>query len=653
MKKGDLRFLNFLSLVTYPAGKRCLFIALDGALVIIYSATKDQFCQDVRTNMIDTKLYDLTLQKVGRRTPEAEIRSWKNSLQYMNNILTDPEIPNDSYVGIEFKIPGSNNRIDFIISGQDHSRRDSAVIIELKQWSDAERTEKDAVVKVSFGSFPQEVTHPSYQAWSYVNHLQDYNSAVQENNIQLIPCAYLHNCKESKDLTDQFYSTYIEKSPLFLQYDVEKLGSFIKKYVKYGDSKDILYTIDNGKVRPSKSLADQLSSMLAGNQEFTLIDDQKVVYETAIQLAKISSARNKNVLIVEGGPGSGKSVVAINLLSKFTELGKTSQYVTKNAAPRAVFERKLTGQFTKTRISNLFKGSGAYTKSDRNDFDTLIIDEAHRLNEKSGLYGNEGINQVFEVIKSSTFSVFFIDESQRVTFKDIGTKEEIEKWAKKENAPVTYMSLKSQFRCNGSDGYIAWLDNALQVRETANTDFSDFDYEFKVYDDPKNMHEEIIKKNKVSNKSRIVAGYCWEWPSKKNKSAFDIQIEDFKVKWNLSEHGSAWIIHEDSVAEAGCIHTCQGLELDYVGVIIGPDLIVRDGKVVTDGLKRAKTDQSIKGFKTLLKTNPEKALSDVDLVIKNTYRTLMTRGMKGCYIYCTDKETRDYFKERLRKYEAA
>lgn len=621
--------------------------------MIIYSATKDNFCKDTRLNLIETKLYDLILQKQGRRTPEAEVRSWKHSLQYMNNILSDPDIPDDSYVGIEFKIPGSSNRIDFIITGQNEEKRNSAVIVELKQWSDTQMTDKDAVVKVAFGAGLQEVTHPSYQAWSYANHLNDYNSAVQDNDIQLVPCAYLHNCKESKNLTHDFYSSHIERAPLFMQYDVEKLASFIKKHVKYGDSKDLLYIIDNGKIRPSKNLAEQLSSMLKGNQEFTLIDDQKIIFETAVNLAKKSSAKNKNVLIVEGGPGSGKSVVAINLLAKFTEIEKTTQYVTKNAAPRAVFEQKLSGKFTKSRISNLFKGSGSYYEADKNDFDTLIVDEAHRLNEKSGLFSNLGTNQVYELIRAATFSVFFIDEGQRVTFKDIGSKKEIEKWAKKEKANITYLSLKSQFRCNGSDGYMFWLDDVLQVKETANQDFSDFDYEFKVFDNPKKMHDEIIKKNKLSNKSRIVAGYCWEWPSKKSKKAFDIEIEDFKVRWNLSEHGSAWIVHPESASEAGCIHTCQGLELDYVGVIIGPDLVIRDGRVVTNGLMRAKSDQSIKGFKGLLKKNKEKALRDVDMIIKNTYRTLMTRGMKGCYIYCTDKETRDYFKVKLRKNAAA
>ncbi len=621
--------------------------------MIVYSATKKEFCAHVRANQIDKILFEETLQKMGRKTGESEVRSWRNSLQYMNNVLFDSDIPEDSLVALEYKIPGTSNRIDFIITGKNDDNKDSAVIVELKQWSSAEKTDKDAVVKVSYGNSQLEVVHPSYQAWSYAAHLEDFNTAVQDNNIQLKPCAYLHNCTDNSILSDDFYQTHIDRAPIFFQDDVQKLADFIKKYVKHGDKDGILYKIDNGKVRPSKSLADQLSSMIQGNEEFILIDDQKLVFETAVNLSKASSAKSKNVLIVEGGPGSGKSVVAINLLVKFTELGKTTQYVTKNSAPRAVFEQKLSGHFRKSRISNMFKGSGSYTESDRNDFDTLIIDEAHRMNEKSGMYGNLGENQVLEVIRGSTFSVFFIDENQRVTFKDIGTKEEIRKWASKEKAQVTELKLNSQFRCNGSDGYLAWLDNVLHIKETANESLSDINYEFRVFDDPSELRDEIMAKNNHNNKSRIVAGYCWKWPSKKDPKPFDIEIGIFKMKWNLVSHGSAWIIHPESVSEAGCIHTCQGLELDYVGVIIGDDFIVRDGIVITDGTKRASSDQSIKGFKTMLRNNKDKALKDVDLIIKNTYRTLMTRGMKGCYIYCTDKETREYFKERLALYETA
>ena len=157
----------------------------------------------------------------------------------------------------------------------------------------------------------------------------------------------------------------------------------------------------------------------------------------------------------------------------------------------------------------------------------------------------------------------------------------------------------------------------------------------------------IMDKNRSNNKSRLVAGYCWKWVSKKDPRIKDIVIGDYEATWNLDKHGQAWIVHPDSVSEVGCIHTCQGLELDYVGVIIGPDLIVRNGKVVTDASKRASTDQSLKGLKAILKNNPDKAMLIADSIIKNTYRTLMTRGMKGCYVYSTDPETQEYFKNKL------
>lgn len=160
------------------------------------------------------------------------------------------------------------------------------------------------------------------------------------------------------------------------------------------------------------------------------------------------------------------------------------------------------------------------------------------------------------------------------------------------------------------------------------------------------MDAEIRKLNKGRNKSRLVAGYCWDWLSNKDKKAVDIVLDEGKYKrqWNFSDGGGPWIIAEESVSEIGCIHTCQGLELEYVGVIIGPDFVIRDGKVVTDFNARSSKDSSLKGIKGLAKKNPPEANRIADEIIKNTYRTLMTRGMKGCFLYCTDIETREYFK---------
>jgi DUF2075 family protein len=389
--------------------------------------------------------------------------------------------------------------------------------------------------------------------------------------------------------------------------------------------------------------------MLKGNEEFVMIDEQKLVFEKAMALTERAQQGRKQVFIVQGGPGTGKSVVAVNLLVRANARRFLSMYVTKNAAPRAVYEEQLTGAFRKTAINNLFKGSGAFKDAKENAFALLIVDEAHRLNEKSGLYGNEGVNQVMEVIRSAKTTVFFLDEEQKVTLKDIGSREEIERWARELDADIHYGELASQFRCNGSDGYLAWLDNTLQIRTTANDRLSSNEFDFRVFDSPSDLRDHIYALNRTNNKARMVAGYCWDWVSQKNPLMPDISFPgtDFHAQWNLKQDGSLWIMAEKSVEQVGCIHTCQGLEVDHIGVIVGPDLIVRDGKVITDGITRSSKDGSVKGFRGLHKKDPTAAQKLVEPIIKNTYRTLMTRGMKSCSVYCTDEETKCYLMSSL------
>lgn len=616
--------------------------------MIVYAATKSEFVLDVRHNRIEEAIYAAYRRNLGRTTSKSEIDSWRNSMMYMCNILLDQDIPNDAGVAIEYKIPQTSKRIDFILTGKDQQNRNTVIIIELKQWAEAGLTAKDAMVTTFLGNVEREVLHPSYQAWTYAALLEDFNEAVQEQDIIIQPCAYLHNMASDRVIKNTFYADHLNKAPVFIKSDTRKLAEFIKQFVKCGDAGKIMYEIDHGKIKPSKNLADKLLSLLQGNQEFLMVDDQKFVFETALDLAKKSTVKDKHVFIVEGGPGTGKSVVAVNLLVQFTNMRLVARYVTKNAAPRAVYESKLTGSYTKSQIANLFGGSGAFTDCERNIFDALIVDEAHRLNEKSGMFQNMGENQIKEIIHASKFSLFFIDDDQQVTFRDIGEKREIERWAKELGATVHSSELPSQFRCNGSDGYLAWIDNVLGIKETANDALENLDYDFRVFDSPTELREAIFKKNRINNKARLVAGYCWDWVSKKgsSSSAMDIVISehDFAMKWNLASDGNLWILRPEAVSEVGCIHTCQGLEVDYVGVIIGPDLVVRGGEMLTNAEARAKTDQSLKGYKKLLKVNDAVAKKKAQTIIKNTYRTLMTRGVKSCYVFCTDHETNEYFK---------
>lgn len=619
--------------------------------MIIYQSTKQGFLEDASSGIEDI-VRECVRKKlnIDVKPGSSEYDSWRNSLgNAMHHVLNTEKIPDDSGVAIEYSIPRSKNRIDFLITGEDERGRERVVIIELKQWTDIQVTDKDAIVLTRFKQGPSEELHPSYQAWSYSTLLYGFNATVYEEGIGLEPCAYLHNHVDNDVITNTFYDDYLKKAPPFFKGDKEKLQDFIAQYVRYGEKKNTLYRIDQGEVRPSKNLADSLVSMMKGNQEFIMIDDQKVVYETALSLSKKSSKTNKNVLIVEGGPGTGKSIVAINLLVAITKLGLNTQYVTKNSAPRAVFEAKLTGTLKKTQISNMFTGSGSYVKCASNAFDALIVDEAHRLNEKSGMMKNVGENQIKEIIGAAKCSIFFIDEDQRVTWHDIGRKDEIARWAFCQGAKVHNLKLESQFRCNGSDGYLSWLDNALQIKETANKTLDGINYDFRIVGSPKELHDLILEKNKIANKARLVAGYCWDWVSRRDKSLKDIVIpeHDFQVKWNLSTDGNVWIISPKSVNEIGCIHTCQGLEVDYIGVIIGADLVVRDGVLAADPSKRAHTDKSLHGYKKAYRDNPDKAYRKAELIVKNTYRTLMTRGLKGCYVYFVDKETEAFFRSRI------
>lgn len=622
--------------------------------MIVYDGIKSEFLNSVMNGTIAEEVRQRIFEKMGRTTPKSEFDSWKNSLSRMYMVLADTSIPDHAGIAIEYNVPQTSKRVDFIVSGYDADNQSNAVIIELKQWGELKKVDgKDALVETYTGGGLREVVHPCYQVWSYATLIHDYNKTVQDQNIVLSPCAYLHNyaLKENDPILDEQYKEYIEEAPVFCERNALKLREFIHRFIQKGDDKKILYEIDHGKIRPSKSLQNAISNMLKGNREFIMIDDQKVVYENILQLAcKSQKDGKKRTIIVEGGPGTGKSVIAVQLLVGLTKKNQFVQYVSKNQAPRNVYKAKLKGTVKLSSVDNMFRGSASYVHVGKDQINTLIVDEAHRLEERSQYTkktGNE--NQIKEIINASKCSVFFIDESQRVTMSDIGSVDEIKKWAKAESSEITQLKLLSQFLCNGSDGYLAWVDNTLEIQPTANYNLEDIDYDIRVLDSPLEVRELIIEKNKINHRSRMLAGYCWDWAkvSENNANIHDIKIGDFEMSWNL--RNSLFAVDDFSIDQIGCIHTSQGLEFDYVGLIIGDDMRYENHHIVTDFSKRAKTDQSMEGIKKLDKQDHCKAEEKADEIIKNTYRTLMTRGMKGCYIYCTDQNLRNYLKQKIQR----
>ena len=619
--------------------------------MLAYCSTLGQFIGDVATGNIAQIIESTFRETFGRGTSPAEIRSWQNSLLALCNVLNHPMFPETTGVGVEFQLPKTSKRIDVLLTGFNSKAQREVLIVELKQWATADSTSMDGVVETFVGGSLRHVSHPSYQAWSYAQLLTDFALIVGQEKINVTACAFLHNMADKSELEREHYSIYTERAPIFTGLEGFAFQQYIVDRIQQGDNGETVRMLEESDVAPSKSLADALRAMIEGNAEFTLLDEQKVTYEECLKLSEDLST--KQVMIVDGGPGTGKSVLAINLLSRFTGQGLNARYVTKNAAPRAVYEARLTGHLKKSRISTLFTGSGSFVSTNDNEYDMLIVDEAHRLGLKSGLYRNLGENQIKEIINGSKLSIFFIDELQKIHIHDAGSKAMIRTMANQLGAKVTETNLVSQFRCGGSNEFLGWLDTFLYDTGKLSPYSEDPEkFEFRVFDDPAKMHEAIQTKNAQGEKSRMVAGYCWDWVSKKQKHLNDIVLNNgaYAAQWNLTEHGSLWIEREDSISEIGCIHTCQGLEVDYIGVIIGPDLRFENGALICDVNQRAKTDASIKGIKKMGREDPEKAAALGKELILNTYRTLMTRWRESCSIYCENEQVRQLFEEKLEKF---
>lgn len=629
--------------------------------MIIYKATKKEFLDDWENERVIRKVSKSYEEKLGKSTYK-ESNSWNGSLPYLYLLLQDERIPADCGISLEHQIPNldSEKRIDVMITGKDANKNNVAIILELKQWTTVKQpSDKIGFIEMYNSRIKDKRVHPAFQAWSYSHLLQRYNNAIVENNIQIYSCSFLHNyeIEENDSLYDEKYEEFLRRSPIFVRGELGKIRKFIYEKISYGDDCETIDLIDKSEVSICRLLEMVKIDFTKETEKVILIDEQELIYEKALQMAEQSAIDNKKrVLIVKGGPGTGKSVLAMKLLTDAIMSPenkiKEVNYVTPIQGQRKVYEYIMKKSENFKPIVRKLKGSGSFIDSKKNTYDILIVDEAHRLKEKTeNLFKVRGENQTKEIIKASKFSIFFIDDRQRITIKDKGSIDEILRMAKNENAEIEQCELTSQFRCNGSAGYVSWVEDVLEIRNTANHDGFDtnLNYKIEVVDNPNKMRRFIEKKNIKNNASRIVAGYCWD--SKKeardDPEIHDIQIpkHKFSISWNLENEN--WAIAEDSVKRAGCVYTCQGLDFEYIGVIIGNDLIYRDGKVKVDYTKKAKTDSALRGIKKMMKENKEEAEKIADEIIKNTYRILLTRGQRGCIIYCEDEALGDYFRNRI------
>ncbi len=637
--------------------------------MILYKGNTTEFEYDVRYNKIVAKLEQEYLKAVGRHVSPSEKRSWSSSLHYMANVVVNTELNHkDCGVLIEYQLPSTSQRLDFLITGQDKFFNRNAVIVELKQWDKVWPAETSRQVVTYVGNANREVSHPAVQVDHYRQYLLDYHTAFSEDvgkAINLYACSYLHNYQAEDKSVDELFNPkfhpYIVSNPVFTKNDVVSLGEYLKAHVKEGNGIDIVNRIEKAEIKPSKKLIEHVKNILDHKKEFTLLDDQIDVFDKVTYLCENYDFENSSqytAVIIKGGPGTGKSVVGITLLSHILSSGIDCIYLAANAA----FKNGMAQQIDPKRAKRLFMHPYIYCKTlnqSQKVYQTAIIDEAHRLsNTPPPMNKKLDDSIVKEIMKRTKLSVFFVDDNQMIRPSDIGSYEYIKSCAKELGSEIHEYELKAQFRCAGSEGYINWLDDVLDIRQTANASGWENlnDLTFQVMDDPNQVRDRLFELHQRGYNCRMLAGYAWDWSEELNSDGTlknDVTVYQngkliFEMPWNprdsystprakgIPKSGADWVTNRDGIAQIGCIHTCQGLEFDYVGVIIGKEF-----KYDPDSQQWIADVNEIKDSK-ITKKHAKEFLR----LARNTYKTLLTRGTKGVFVYSVDEATQNYLDQR-------
>jgi DUF2075 family protein len=500
----------------------------------------------------------------------------------------------------------------------------------------------------------REVAHPSVQVGQYQQYLSDTHSAFYEGEhpIQLGACSYLHNyeIQANDPLVAQRFSETIAKYPLFGADQVDGLAEYLRSRLTNGHGYSVLNRIEQSTYRPSRKLMDYVAETIAGRGPWVLLDEQLVVFEkirAAVHAAVVHG--RQQVILVRGGPGTGKSVLAINLLARFLAEGHTAHYATGSRAFTKTLW-KLVG----SRARPVLKYFNGYRDALPSEIDALICDEAHRIRETSNdrftPKARKSVEpQIRELLRAAKVSIFFIDDRQGVRPKEIGSSSYIRQHAAELKYEVSEFELDVQFRCSGSAGFVNWVSNTLGIERTANQLWTGAEaFDLQIFATPQSMESAIRAKARGVATARLAAGYCWNWsdPNPDGTLVEDIVIGDWHKPWNARPDSGRlakgippadlWATDPGGIEQVGCIYTAQGFEVDYVGVIWGKDLAYDPDGQAWIGNPKESHDRTVKQSK-----------ADFLKLVKNTYRVLLSRGMKGCYICFLDKNTERFVRSRM------
>jgi len=620
--------------------------------VRLYAGSSQQFIEDTFQNQIAEKLRLAFFEYYRYHPSPGEINSWRNSLRAISQVFQYANLL-DHGVVLEYQLPLSSRRLDCLICGRDSNKVYNAVIIELKQWEKCQDADGENEVTTWVAGARRELLHPSVQVEGYKTYLESTHTAFYEghNPVVLNACAYLHNYNYYSE--DVLFSPKFDaprsRCPLFTADDVPKLKEHLVSKLAKGEGIEVLKRVEGSRYRPSKKLMDYVKKMIQGNPEYVLLDEQQVVYDKILAMARQGfHDKQKTVIIVKGGPGTGKSLIAINLMAALSGEGYNTQYATGSRSFTETL-RKRVGSYGGIQ----FRYFNSYSHADRDAVDVLLADESHRIRETSvSRYTRKedrtGLPQIEELIKAAKAGVFFIDDYQIVRPGEIGSAKYIKENAEKMGCKVLEYELEVQFRCNGSDAFVNWINNTLGIERTANVIWErEEEFDFRIFESPDALEAAIREKVKQGNTGRVMAGYCWHWsmPDSEGNLNDDVVIGDYRRPWDARPEArklargipkaTLWADDPNGINQVGCVYNAQGFEFDYAGVIMGPDLRYNFDNQAWEGHPENSHDAVVKRSKERF----------ADLT-KNTYRVLFSRGMKGCFAYFMDKETERFFKSR-------
>jgi uncharacterized protein len=625
--------------------------------MIIYQDTTNQFVHDVKVNKLTDIMAANFQNRWGRMPSAGELASWQNSLPRVRDLIEIAGL-SENMIALEYEVPYSRqSRIDCMLFGKGADDNANVVLIELKQWSSVRALEDEGnFVETFTGGTEKIVAHPSQQVNGYHNYLKGFVSEFDElPPMVLFSCSYCHNYEIVKDsgLFSPVYQKLVCEYPVYCKTDTIALADKIKGLLAHGNGFEIFNRFMQSPIRPTKKLLDNVSKVIKNEVVFSLLNEQLVAKNLIwSKVSKASKNREKSVVIVHGGPGTGKSVIAINILAEAAQRGKKVFYGCKSK-PFTEGLKSLVGKNCTLLFSNLYRFLPSIVTED--EMDLLLIDEAHRIEKNSNHQYTKPADrtempQVDQLVRCAKTSVFFIDDKQNVRYQEIGNSATIKAAAKKYGCTVSEVTLQAQYRCMGSNDYLLWLESVLGYTDERRILRKNEIFDFKIFDSPQEIYDELHTKEKEKpNSARMVAGFCWPWSQKLDANGEfvkDVRIGDFAMPWET--HGKItrppkgfvkwyeWAYRPEGFKQVGCIYTAQGFEFDYVGVILGNDLRYDESSDRLGADITATQDPTLRKGKERFEHH-----------VKNIYRTLLSRGMKGCYVYFTDKKTEQFFKSRM------